>query len=324
MPRRPGIWSRKGRAGFYATIAGKQTFLGLDRKEAERAFHTLKAAGRPVERSKASVAVLVDAYLEAASTEVKPATFTNYRWYLQQWVNFAGTRPAAGLKPLDVTAWFRSRPRWKGSTRRLATEMVRRWSRWCKAQGYLDSDPLAGTRLPKSEARAPASPTDLELFLAAISCPLLRDIATVLLDTGARPGEIQALTAAQIDWEASTAIVVGKTGPRVISLTSRALVLLSPLRDLYPTGPLFRNRRGRIWTKSTLNKRFRDVCARAGVKVIPYALRHDFYRRASKAGVPDLWIAKQLGHVDLNMLASRYAHVDASQTKEAVERAAGQ
>lgn len=332
MPRRAGIWKR-GARGFYTTIQGKQVFLGLERDEATRAFHQLKArpdTGDASVRGRQSVAQLVNLYLEHAATEVKKTTLTNYHWYLSKWVAFAGNRPAAGLKPLDVTAWFRTRPRWNPSTRRLATEMVKQWSRWAKAQGYLEADPLQGLKPPKSCARMPARPDDIEKFLSKVTCPLLRDIATVLLDTGARPGEIRTLTADQIDWEASTAVVVGKTGPRVISLTSRSLAILAHLSgrtatgaspDLDSTGPLFRNRDGTPWTKGTLNKRFRTVCKRAGVKVIPYSFRHDLWRRASKAGVDSVVIARQLGHKNLKMLIDRYAHVDTSQTKNAVERA---
>jgi integrase len=323
MPRRAAIWTRSGRQGFYATIQGKQVFLGLDRTEAVASFHRLKASGKPVERSRASVAVLVDAYLQHAATEVRATTLANYHWYLSQWVVFAGTRPAATLKPLDVTAWFRTRPKWNPSTRRLATEMVKRWSKWCNDQGYLEARIFAQVRAPRPVSRAAASPKDLEAFLQAVTCPLLRDIATVLLDTGARPGEIRTLTADQIDFAASTAVVVGKTGQRVISVTTRSLATLERLATLYSTGPLFRNRDGRIWSKSQLNYRFRVICKRASVKVIPYHFRHDFYRRASRAGIDSVIIAKQLGHKDLKMLVSIYAHVDTSQTKEAVERAAG-
>ena len=250
MPRPAKLWKRAGRDGWWATIDGRKVQLGTDRTEAEKEFHRRKASSRPAARSNLSVAVLVDMMLECVHSDVQASTFENYRWYLQQWVNFAGHRPAAGVKPLDVTAWFRTRPGWNPSTRRLAVEMVRRWSRWAKAQGYLDVDVLAGIRAPKAVPRNAARPEDIEAFLQSMTCPLLRDITTVLLDTGARPGEIRTLTAAQIDWEASTAMVNGKTGLRLISLTSRSLSVMQRLATLYPTGPLFRNRAGRIWTRS--------------------------------------------------------------------------
>ena len=323
MPRKAALWQRSGRSGWWATIDGRQVNLGDDYKDAQKELYRRKASNRPAERSRALVVQLVDEFLSASHANVQASTFANYRWYLQQWVNFAGHRPAAGLKPLDVTAWFRSRGQWNPTTRRLAAELVRRWSRWAKAQGYLDVDVLAGLRAPKTIPRTAARPEDIQNFLQAVTCPLLRDIAIVLLDTGARPGEIRTLTAGQISWADSTAIVNGKTGPRVISLTGRSLATLANLATLYPTGPLFRNRAGRIWTRSQLCYRFRVISKRANVYVFPYHFRHDFYRRASKAGVPDLHVMKQLGHTDLKMLATRYSHVDTEQTKEAVERAAG-
>ena len=318
------IWQRTGKPGWYATIAGKKVLLGTDREAAQREFHRLKAAGRPVERGCESVALLVDLSpcARPQATSRRPRSRT-HRWYLQQWVNFAGHRPAAGLKPLDV--------------RQHGFDLVqdgmhpldvwrRRWfvggRGGVKHKDTLTADTLAGARSPRGVPRAAARPEDIAAFLSAVTCPLLRDIAIVLLDTGARPGEIRTLTAGQINWADSTAMVEGKTGPRVISLTGRSLATLANLATLYPTGPLFRNRAGRIWTRSQLCYRFRVISKRANVYVFPYHFRHDFYRRASKAGVPDLHVMKQLGHTDLKMLATRYSHVDSSQTKEAVEKAA--
>ena len=132
MPRKAAVWTRKDRPGWWATIDGKQVNLGDDYKDAQKELYRRKASSRPAVGRSQSVAVLVDMMLEAVHSDVQASTFANYRWYLQQWVNFAGHRPASGVKPLDAAAWFRSRPGWNASTRRLATEMVRRWSRWCR------------------------------------------------------------------------------------------------------------------------------------------------------------------------------------------------
>lgn len=321
MPRPAKLWQRKGRPGWFATIGGKQVFFGLNLDEAKRAFHGAKASNRPVDRSKMLVGPLVDLYLEHAVAEVRPTTHTNYRWYLQQWVSFAGYRVASSIRPLDLTAWCASRPRWSAGTRRTAIEIARRWSRWCRSQGHLDVDPLEGARLPKTKPREAAAPGAIDAFLSRVTSPYLRDIATVLLDTGARPGELRTLTAAQIDWDASTAVVVGKTGPRLISLTDRAIGILRGLAERWPDGPLLRTRHGNPWDTSSLNRQYRSICARAGVKIVPYHARHDLYRRASKVGVDAVIVAAQLGHQNLNMLLRVYAHVQPDQTKDAIERA---
>lgn len=331
------LWQRKGRPGWFATIDGKQEQFGLDFDEALEAFRDRKASNRPVERSRMSVDDLVDEYLKASATEVAETTQGNYAWYLQQWVDFAGDRIAADLKPLDLTAWCKTKSGrtkidpetkeivsirdWNAGTRRAAIEIVRRWSRWCVSQGYLARDPLAGAKLPRIKPRDAAAAGAIDAFLSKITSPALRDIATVLLDTGARPGEIRTLTAGQIDWVASSAVVRGKMGGRVISLTERSRTILLAATKRYAEGPLLRTRHGNPWESSTLNREYREICERAGVKVVPYHARHDLYRRASKAGVDGVIIAAQLGHKNLRMLVSTYAHVQADQTKEAVEKA---
>jgi integrase len=322
MPRKSSIWQRKGRIGWFATIAGKQVHLGDDHEEAQRRFHSLKASGRPVERSKALVGPLVQLYLEHAAGEVMETTYTNYAGYLQQWVTFAGWRVASTLKPFDLTAWCKSRPGWKSNaTRRTAIKLAQRWSKWCAAQGYLDTDPLAGAKAPKIVPRQDAAPGSIERFLAGIECPLLLDLAIVLLETGARPGEISTLSASKVDWGSSAAIVIGKKGPRLISLTDRALAILRRLSEKWPDGPLLRNRDGGPWTKSSMNKRFRAICRSTGVKVVPYHARHAWWAKAQRAGVDSVVAAKQLGHQDLRMLVTTYAHVELDMLKQAVELA---
>ncbi len=316
MPRPAKIWTRKNRPGWYATINGRKISLGLDRAEAERRFHALKAAGRPVARSALTVVALVDLYLDWARSEVKGTTWEAYRWLLQKWVDHAGRRKAAEIKPLDLTAWFKL-CKWNASMRRHAIEVVRGWARWSKAQGYLEADILTDLRYPKTIPREAAAPGAIDAFLGAIQCERFRDVCTVLLDTGCRPGEIRTLEASQVDWAAPTARVVGKTGPRVVSLTQRSLGILARCAEQWPVGALLRNRNGDPWRSAALNGRFSRLCAR----LVPYHCRHAFWGRATRAGVDSVVIARQLGHSNLNMLVKHYAHPSTEQTREAVEKA---
>jgi integrase len=321
MPRPAKIWARKNRPGFYATIGKQKVFLGLDRAHAEREFHRLKAATKPIPRSKQRVDTLVDLYLDHASREVRESTFINYKWFLQSWCDHAGSRIASELKPLDVAAWVAGQ-QWNPTTRHQAISIAIRWSRWCKRMGHLDRHVLEDTPRPKQLVREAAPPEEIDQLLAAIPDQQLRDIATVIFDSGARPGEIRTLTAAQINWEARSAVVTGKRGSRIISLTERSIAILERCAITVKDGPLLLNMEGRPWSKTMLPKRFNRLCKRLGIHVVPYMLRHDLYRRASKAGASDLAIAKQLGHADLKMLAAHYAHIDTTQTRDVVDAAA--
>jgi integrase len=331
MPRKASIWTRKGRTGWYATINGRQIPLGDDRKEAERLFHELKAAGRPVPRSSLTVGTLVDQYLDAIRSEVRETTWANYRWYLLRWYRHAGDKRAAAVKPYDVREWLatecprrvgdKNRKGWTTSTRHVAVSIVRQWSAWCQREGHLDTDPLVGVKRPPCKTREAAPPADLERFIAAIDDDRLRDYCLLLLDTGCRPGEIQSLEASQVDWDNSSATVRGKTGLRTVSLTSRAVEILRRLAAIHSSGPLLRNESGKAWTRDTSHYRFVRLNKLLGTLICAYHFRHDFFRRASKAGVDSLTIAAQLGHKNLNMLHKTYAHINASQTKRAVDLA---
>jgi integrase len=322
MPRPSKLWKRAGREGWWATISGRKTCLGDDFEAATKEMHRLKSAARPVERSRMSVASLVDLWLDAMRGDVRETTWANYLWYAQRWCNHSGHRVASQVKPLDVTAWLKSEQTWNSSTRRAGAEISRQWSRWCKSEGYIDSDVLEGIRYPKAQKRPPAKPGDIERFLAGISDVCFLDLVLVLLDTGARPGEVRSLSASQIDWETKTARVIGKTGERTISLTDRALATFVRLTDVHPIGPILRNSFGGPWKPSAVIGRFRRINRRAGTHVFPYHFRHAFGPRARKAGVDSIIIARQLGHANLNMQATRYAHVETEETRQAVELAA--
>ena len=322
MPRPAKLWRRANRPGWWATIGKRKVCLGEDREAAMREYHRLKAAGRPVARSRLTVEALVHLYLEDAVTRLQENTWDTYEQHLRQWVKFAGSKIASELRPYDVKDYLASqvddegKPRWNNTTKHLAVSKIRTWMLWCVEMGYVESDPIAKAKRPKMEDRAIAPPGATEAFLSKYTKPEINDIATVLYDTGARPGELRALTAATIDWESATAVVTnGKTGPHTITIPARSLAILRRLAIDNPEGPIFRNSKGTPWSKNNLVKRF----WRSGLT--SYQFRHAIWSRARKASVDSIEVARQLGHKDLQMLMERYAHADTEQIREAIEAA---
>src|SRR5208337_1333772 len=58
---------------------------------------------------------------------------------------------------------------------------------------------------------------------------------------------------------------------------------------LYPTGPLFRNSRGRRWTRSAMDKaaqRARDIAGIDDDRTVPYAVRHQYITDGLARGMP--------------------------------------
>jgi integrase len=88
-----------------------------------------------------------------------------------------------------------------------------------------------------------------------------RDFLVAIQETGCRPGEIMKVTAADVDLAAGTWTLRGKdfeaTGElRTIYLTPALSDLTRRLVARNPTGPLFRNRDGRSWTRHAISNRF--------------------------------------------------------------------
>jgi integrase len=322
MGRPNKIWWRKDRSQWFATIGGKKVPLGSDRDAAQREFHRLKSQSEPAAPGSQTTLDLVDRYLEQVRTKIKPVTWEKYWSALQDWVEVYGRIRASDLRPFYLTRWLDMHGQWNPSTRSLQGSIVKLWSSWCVAEGYLDADRLRTSRLPGIATRKPAPPGAIETLFTVELEPEFRDFLVVLYETGCRPGELMGLTAAQIDLRAAVANVVGKRGQRMVGLSQKAVGVLARLTKIRPDGPVFLAPNGREWTQPTLKYRFDKACALARVDpIIPYACRHDLWRRWSLAGIDSVLIARQLGHKSLKMLTARYAHPDAVQLSAAAEAA---
>jgi integrase/recombinase XerC len=146
--------------------------------------------------------------------------------------------------------------------------------------------------------------------------------------TGARPGEVAAITADNFDEgnglvrlkDHKTARHGGK--PRLIFLSPEALAILREPKAKYGDGHLLRNRYGLPYTKNAvvhLMARLRD---KTGVKATAYFYRHSFATAGLANGVPDAQVAALMGHSGTAMLHRHYAHLTAQSQalKEALNR----
>jgi integrase len=228
----------------------------------------------------------------------------------------------AALEPDHLRTWLR-RGEWGDSTRHHYGSVVKIWARWC-SDTYKVPYPFGRVHLPPITSRKAAPDGALEAILRA-SSPQYRDFLTVLIETGCRPGEVRTLEAPRISLETHTAEVDGKTGPRLVGLSRKALDVLGPLCRRWPEGPVLRDERGRPWSENRLWARMDQARKKSGVTgVVAYHARHDFWGRAKKNRVGDVEIAKQLGHANLRMLARVYAHADREIMASVARRASGE
>jgi integrase len=157
--------------------------------------------------------------------------------------------------------------------------------------------------------------------------PGLREFALLVAWTGARPGrELTDARVRDLDPEAATLRVSGKTGERDIHLPDGALALLRRLTSgKRPNDHLLTTRGGTPWT-SSLHAR-RDAAAVEKVGLDPettlYALRHSYISRALKAGVPTKAVADQCG-TSIAMIQRYYAKFIPSDLAKYAQKAAPQ
>jgi integrase len=151
------------------------------------------------------------------------------------------------------------------------------------------------------------------LYLMAASQPL-QDVATLMVETGARPEEIFRLRRENVNLEQGyLSVPFGKTkaARRKVSLTERASTVLEKRLAKAKGGYLFPGGRdggdaSRPIVK--LNNAHAGALRRSGVSQFRlYDLRHTFATRAAEAGVDLVTLAAMLGHSRVQMVM-RYAH----------------
>jgi integrase len=158
-----------------------------------------------------------------------------------------------------------------------------------------------------------------KLYLLAASQPL-RDIATLMLETGMRPEEVCRIRRENVHLEQCYIFnPFGKTraARRKVPLTNRALVVLDRRLEsiksdfLFPgratNQPIVKVNAAHVGTLARINR----IRAEANETPTPrfrlYDLRHTWATRAAMAGVDLVTLAALLGHSRIQMVL-RYAH----------------
>lgn len=202
---------------------------------------------------------------------------------------------------------------------------------WAVKCGLAAKNPLVGIETPSGRSRSRdclITPSQHEAILMATDNTYttdFRDFIIALENTGARPGEIAAATAAAFS-AADGAIVYhgrtrlmrsehrhknsGKDRERVIMLTGEALELVRKLARRHAAGGvLFRNRHGHAWNECSWGRAFTVLSQRLRLPhLIAYSYRHTFATRLLLAGMPVEVLANLMGNSP-EILHKHYAHL---------------
>jgi integrase len=206
---------------------------------------------------------------------------------------------------------------------------LKRAYNWAEAEGILTSNPVKKVAKPAARARDRIlTPEERLEVAAAIKDAEFGDFVFALQETGCRPSEVARVTAADVDpeqgvWTLEQHKTRKRTGkPRVVYLTPPMLELTRRLLERHPEGTLFRNLRGRAWTRNAIRCRFRRIRHRLPhlKGVISYTYRHSFATDALVNGVGAIEVAELMGHANTDMLVKHYQHL-AGKRKHMLEAA---
>ncbi len=270
MAKTPKPWFRKSR-GWFVTIGGKQHNLGRDKKAAFQEYYRLMQRSPERQRvSGASMAAIIDDFLEYLSKNRAPDTYRWYRDLLQKFIAFHADLRVDDIRPFHVQRWVDGYPHLSKTSRRNHMRSVKRCVKWAVTQGYLDRNPLQLLSIPTGERKEVLVTEDeYERVLQFARPDSLRDLLTTTWETGCRPQESLRVEARHVDvpnqrWVIPPSEAKGEKMTRIVYLTDKAFEITWRLMRRYPVGALFRNAQGDAWTSDSVNCAIDRIRVRMG------------------------------------------------------------
>lgn len=215
---------------------------------------------------------------------------------------------------------------------------VKAWGKWLAAEEYVNRDPFARVKQPRSEDKAKdtLSPDEVSRLLATCNRKTAtgaRDFAIMLLlySTGLRASELLALRPVDIDQDKGLIVVRrGKGGKfRVVPLgrpVEKAVVryLDHPCRQRFATAPVvFLTDEGELLSVNSLQLALQRRGRAAGVHANPHKFRHSSAVQYLRSGGRVETLKAMLGHTTLDMTLhyARIAGIDLTTAHEACDPA---
>jgi site-specific recombinase XerD len=292
----------------------------LDPKESSMATGTTTA---PIVGDLRPLVVSWLRHLRAAN--LAPKTITTYQQSAEALARFLEARgmptAVASITREHVEAFISDQlAQWKPTTASVRFRALQQLFRWLVDEGELTESPMARMRPPRLPEEPPGVLTDQELKALLGTCSGTsfedrRDTALFLLliDTGARVGEVVGTGAGDLDLDQGEVRVRGKGGRiRVLPIGAKAIKALDRYiraRQRHPKATeqwLFIGARGRL-TDSGVRQILKRRSREAGIgHVYPHQLRHTFAHQWLSGGGTEGDLMRITGWRTRQMV-SRYA-----------------
>jgi integrase/recombinase XerD len=264
-----------------------------------------------------------------------PATVKSYGDGVRRYLAFCADKHAEPLLRATLNAFVvdlldaGAEP----ATARSRQLAVRRYTAWLLDEGEIDTDPFLGVKAPKLDVRIVTPLTDDQLrdLIKACAGPEFRDrrdeaILRLMIETGARAGEVVSMRLEDVDLSAGRAVVVRGKGGRGRAIpfgpqTAKAIdryIRTRRSHRLADTSWLWLGERGKEFNYDGLHKTLAYRAAKAAIDGFhPHKLRHTAAHRWLAAGGSEGGLMAVAGWTRPDMLL-RYTRAQASE-RAAVE-----
>lgn len=336
----------------------RRTVYGDSKADAQRLMRlaSLRAErGEPQPDNRVTVESFLSEWLDTtARRTVRPSTFVSYEHYVRRHlIPGLGRVRLARLTPEDVDRFLdlKAAEGLSPRTCQYMRSILRSALGWAMKRGRLVRNVAALSDAPKVERRPPAplTPEEAQRLVAAAPKHRLGALFVLALDTGARQGELLGLRWSDVDLTAGSARIVrakqrikgvtifdepkSASSRRSVAFTSTTPRLLKAHRahqgeERLGAGPkwaggdlVFASPTGLPLHASTVTHQFQDFLVPLGIRKQRFHdLRHASASFLLAQGVPIKVIAERLGHSQVSLTLSTYAHLSQELQNEAVGR----
>ncbi|SHI15677.1 tyrosine-type recombinase/integrase [Desulfofustis glycolicus] len=201
--------------------------------------------------------------------------------------------------------------------------------KWC------ENNPARGisVRKPGKKMPTPWGQDEVNQLLDTIIRHKHYALVATLLMTGARIGEVVGMRVEDLDfvkreWHLQRSYSFGRMGPpknglsRMVDLSNNLMEILRQHIGERTEGWVFKNQAGNpIRPDNFRNRHWYQLQERAGVRKLHiHSCRASYCSRAAAAGISLFYIAKQVGHSDLDLLAKRYGFLLPSNGSKPIDK----
>ncbi|MFL9904773.1 tyrosine-type recombinase/integrase [Paraburkholderia sp. RL17-337-BIB-A] len=154
-------------------------------------------------------------------------------------------------------------------------------------------------------------PSEQRLAFVAACADDIRQLVKAMLFTAARPGELAKTSVKHFDRQQGTVALDGKTGYRIVSLSSSAIQFFKEqTKGKIADAPIFTTAYGHRWNKDSWKKPVKEAAKAAELPptIVMYSLRHTAISEMIANGIDSFEVARMAG-TSTEMIDKHYGHL---------------